>query len=593
MFEDELAVVEESFRGLGRVREGVGEQAARADEASLGEMLQAAERLRRVADALALTVIGHAARWGEEVGDDHVYRPVHLPAGEVADFAVEAVALAVGAGPPEAGRRCDLAARAVTDLSRLADLVAAGRMRERSLEIVAKETRGAGAEAVAEVVDHLLGSLRGRPDTVRAGDLDDRELRKAIRRMLTRVEPEVLERKAKHNRRELLQVGFAEGPVGCSDMYATLPTEAALAIQAAVDEVAREARAEDPELTAGAARANALADLTLRGVEVQASVRLGIPVITSAASRLSFAPSTGGEGGLEAPSSHLDQRGEASHLDQRGQASHLDQRGEASHLDQRGEASHCDHRQEIAEALHGPTAVSGRFVTGEGPDAVDVLPEEWAGDAITSQVPTTLGPGGQASWISGCEVPGVGFIPADVVAALTTRLETKVSRALIDARTGVLVETSNPRYVVTDSMREFVAARDETCRMWGCNRRVLAGCAGLGADLDHAVPHPQGPSCPSNLSGLCRHHHRLKHSPRWSHTLHEDGRTEWTSPTGVAANSYPAHWVHSLDEGETPPSPPVEGASRPTYVLDEDEELANLFTRPSLPEVDYSQPAPF
>ena len=575
MFEDELAVVEESFRGLGRVREGVGEQAARADEASLGEMLQAAERLRRVADALALTVIGHAARWGEEVGDDHVYRPVHLPAGEVADFAVEAVALAVGAGPPEAGRRCDLAARAVTDLSRLADLVAAGRMRERSLEIVAKETRGASAEAVAEVVDHLLGSLRGRPDTVRAGDLDDRELRKAIRRMLTRVEPEVLERKAKHNRRELLQVGFAEGPVGCSDMYATLPTEAALAIQAAVDEVAREARAEDPELTAGAARANALADLTLRGVEVQASVRLGIPVITSAASRLSFAPSTGGEGGLEAPSSHLDQR------------------GEASHLDQRGEESHLDHRQEIAEALHGPTAVSGRFVTGDGPDAVDVLPEEWAGDAITSQVPTTLGPGGQASWISGCEVPGVGFIPADVVAALTTRLETKVSRALIDARTGVLVETSNPRYVVTDSMREFVAARDETCRMWGCNRRVLAGCAGLGADLDHAVPHPQGPSCPSNLSGLCRHHHRLKHSPRWSHTLHEDGRTEWTSPTGVAASAHPAHWVHSLDEGERPPSPPVEGASRPTYVLDEDEELANLFTRPSLPEVDYSQPAPF
>ncbi|WP_433955857.1 hypothetical protein [Janibacter indicus] len=561
MFEDELAVVEESFRGLGRVREGVGEQAARADEASLGEMLQAAERLRRVADALALTVIGQAARWGEEVGDDHVYRPVRLPAGEVADFAVEAVALAVGAGPPDAGRRCDLAARAITDLSQLADLVAAGRMRERSLKIVAKETRGATADAVAEVVDHLLGSLRGQPDTVRAGDLDDRELRKAIRRMLTRVEPEVLERKAKRNRREQLQVGFAEGPVGCSDMYATLPTEAALAIQAAVDEVAREARAEDPELTAGAARANALADLTLRGVEVQASVRLGIPVITSAASRLSFAPSTGGEGGLEAPSSHLDQR------------------GEASHLDQHGEASHLHHRQEIAEALHGPTAVSGRFVTGEGPDAVDVLPEEWAGDAITSQVPTTLGPGGQASWISGCEVPGVGFIPADVVAALTTRLETKVSRALIDARTGVLVETSNPRYVVTDSMREFVAARDETCRMWGCNRRVLAGCAGLGADLDHAVPHPQGPSCPSNLSGLCRHHHRLKHSPRWSHTLHQDGRTEWTSPTGVAANSYPAHWVHSLDEGETPPSPPVEGASRPTYVLDEDEELANLFAR--------------
>ncbi|WP_303708269.1 HNH endonuclease signature motif containing protein [Janibacter sp. CX7] len=536
MFEDELAVVEESFRGLGRVREGVGEQAAWADEASLGEMLQATERLRRAADALELTVIGHAARWGEEVGDDHVYRPVHLHAGQVAEFAVEAVGLAVDAGPPEAGRRCDLAARAITDLSQLADLVAAGRMRERSLEVVAKETKDASPEAVAEIVAYLLLSLRGQPGTVRAGDLDERELRKAIRRMLARVEPEVLERKAQRNRREQLHIGFAAGPVGCSNMYATLPTEVALAIQAAVDAAAKICREDDPGLTAGAARAQGLADLVLRGVEVRAEVRLGLPLITSAASRLSFAP-----WGLEAPSSHLDQR------------------------------------DEIAEALHGPTAVGGRFVTGEGADAVDVLPEEWAGDAITSQVPTALGPGGPASWVSGCEVPGVGFVPADVVAALMTNLDTKISRALIDARTGVLMETSNPRYVVTDSMRDFVAARDETCRMWGCNRRIVTGCSQHDADLDHAVPYPEGPSCPTNLSGLCRHHHRLKHSPRWTHTLHEDGRTEWVSPTGAAASTHPGHWVHSLEEGQIP-VPEEDRDRQPTYVLDEDGELARCHT---------------
>ena len=116
MFEDELAKVEESFRGLGQIRERATAQAGRADEQTLTRMLQATERLRRAADALELTLLGHASRFGEEVGEDHVYRPVRLPEGEVAEFAVDALGLALGAGAGEAGRRCDLSARAITCL---------------------------------------------------------------------------------------------------------------------------------------------------------------------------------------------------------------------------------------------------------------------------------------------------------------------------------------------------------------------------------------------------------------------------------------------------------------------------------------------
>lgn len=513
MFEEELTMVEESFRGLGRARQGVDERGSRADEQTLTRVLTATERLRRAADALELTVIGQTMRWGEECGPDGIYRTVHLPEGESAEFAAEAVGLAMRAGPWEAGARCDLAARAVTDLRRIADLVAAGLLRTKALSIVAKETREASSDAVDAVVEHLLAPLRGRPDSVRIVELEERELRKAIRRILQRVEPELLREKAERNRRDHLKVTFGAGPVGTTDMQATLPSEMALALKEAIEVVAAQRRKADPDLSAGAARAHGLADLALRGVEVTAHVRLGIPVITSAASRLSFAPFEGGEASASA----------------------------------------------LAQELHGPTAREGRFVTGEGADAVDVLPEEWAGDAVTSQVPTTLGPGGQQSWISGCDVPGMGFIPADVVAALTTHLETKISRALIDARTGVLVETSNPRYVVTESMREFVAARDETCRMWGCNRRVKPGCTETNADIDHATPWPAGPSCPANLSGLCRHHHRLKHTPGWTHTLHEDGRTEWVSPGGLLASTFPATWVHTDDEREAD-SPPSKGA---------------------------------
>ena len=56
---------------------------------------------------------------------------------------------------------------------------------------------------------------------------------------------------------------------------------------------------------------------------------------------------------------------------------------------------------DAAHALHGPTAVEGRFVTGEGPDAVDVVPEEWAGNAITAQVAAGPGPDGAEGEVRG------------------------------------------------------------------------------------------------------------------------------------------------------------------------------------------------
>ena len=455
-------------------------------------------------------------RWGEERGPDGVYRPVHLPEGEEAEFAAEAVGLATRAGPWEAGQRCDLAARAITDLRCLADLVADGRLRERAMGVVAKETRLAEPRAVAAVIQHLMAPMRGRPDSIRIVELEEREIRKACRRILQRVQPELLGGESRRNRREQLDARFSAGPVGTTDLHATLPSEIGLALKCAIDEAAAQRLVDDPDLTAGAARAWGLADLALRGVEVTAQVRVGIPVITSAASRLAFAPDEGGE--------------------------------------------RRDGRGSLGQELHGPTAREGRIVTGDGADAVEVLAEEWAGDAVTSQVPTTFGPDGPPSWTSGCDIPGIGYVPPDAVAAIISNLRTKVSRALLDARTGTLVETSNPRYVVTESMREFVTARDEVCRMWGCNRRVRRTGIEPAADLDHATPWPAGPSSPANLAGLCRHHHRLKHSARWTQRQEADGTMEWTSPGGVATMTFPAQWVHTEDEGGELASPPPEGA---------------------------------
>jgi hypothetical protein len=82
-------------------------------------------------------------------------------------------------------------------------------------------------------------------------------------------------------------------------------------------------------------------------------------------------------------------------------------------------------------------------------------------------------------------------------------------------------------YVVPAAMRRTVQLRDQTCRYPGCVRPAQM------CDLDHTIPWPQGPTCPCNLSALCRHHHRLKtHEPGWSLTNHGDGHLTWRTPYG-------------------------------------------------------------
>ena len=66
-----------------------------------------------------------------------------------------------------------------------------------------------------------------------------------------------------------------------------------------------------------------------------------------------------------------------------------------------------------------------------------------------------------------------------------------------------------PRYEPPGLLREFVELRDGTCRAPGCRRRAAL------CDADHTTPHLHGgATCDCNLMALCRHHHRLKHTPR-------------------------------------------------------------------------------
>jgi hypothetical protein len=92
---------------------------------------------------------------------------------------------------------------------------------------------------------------------------------------------------------------------------------------------------------------------------------------------------------------------------------------------------------------------------------------------------------------------------------------------------------TTPAYVPTPTQVRQVRLRDQTCVFPYCTKPAER------CDLDHRVPydkaHPDqgGPTASSNLSPLCRRHHRAKTFSTWSYDSPAPGVYQWTSPTGA------------------------------------------------------------
>ncbi|MEO8106482.1 MAG: DUF222 domain-containing protein [Actinomycetes bacterium] len=160
-------------------------------------------------------------------------------------------------------------------------------------------------------------------------------------------------------------------------------------------------------------------------------------------------------------------------------------------------------------------------------------------------------------------VPGVGPVAASVARELTSGAPGAVvahRRLLIDSESGALLDTASyaplptvpgappydsradgaTAYRPSQRLEQRVRDRDVTCRFPGCRRSALG--KGSGTDLDHTVPWPLGHTDSSNLAVLCRHHHRVKHSPGWSVTTSGQGLLEWTTPAGRRLATHP--WTY-------------------------------------------------
>ncbi len=82
-------------------------------------------------------------------------------------------------------------------------------------------------------------------------------------------------------------------------------------------------------------------------------------------------------------------------------------------------------------------------------------------------------------------------------------------------------------YRPSDRLREFVVARDQTCRFAVCRQPAWA------ADLDHTIPFDDGgPTCRCNTGPACRTHHQIKQRPGWRLEQPQPGTFVWTTPAG-------------------------------------------------------------
>ncbi len=80
------------------------------------------------------------------------------------------------------------------------------------------------------------------------------------------------------------------------------------------------------------------------------------------------------------------------------------------------------------------------------------------------------------------------------------------------------------RHDPSTGLADLIRLRDTRCVGPGCSQPAHR------CDLEHLVPHPQGPTSANNLGPVSRRCHNAKTYGGWTLTPHPDGSVTWTSP---------------------------------------------------------------
>ena len=194
-----------------------------------------------------------------------------------------------------------------------------------------------------------------------------------------------------------------------------------------------------------------------------------------------------------------------------------------------------------------PAAIASRVtdldsrITRPTPGATRLLPRPSAAINLVIDLPTLL------SLRDGtAELVGAGAIPAEVARELLD--DSVIRRIIAEPTTGELLDYGRRTYAVPERLREFIAARDRTCRFPGC------GTSAARCQVDHAIPWSRGGETNrDNLGALCIRHHQLKTHGGWSITESDShGGCTWVSPQGRRYEHVPTAIVDSLSSAISP-----------------------------------------
>ncbi len=122
--------------------------------------------------------------------------------------------------------------------------------------------------------------------------------------------------------------------------------------------------------------------------------------------------------------------------------------------------------------------------------------------------------------------------PGGILARALRAVAEAAARAQVSAEADAAVGgcahgSASAAYRPPPRLKEYIAARDLTCRFPTCRQPAWRG------DLDHTIPFEKGGlTCRCNLGGLCRTHHQVKQHLYWHLEQTAPGIFRWTTPAG-------------------------------------------------------------
>jgi hypothetical protein len=489
-FSQALALMREAFEDA---QAGGGSMAC----AALAAEVDGAQRVINAASAVqGLRVAQYAARVTEQdrAGD---WVEVQVGLGAVGEFASDCFGPMLAMGPVAAGRKVATAAALASRLPVTLAAMSAGDLDWWRATVIATELGEASGASCAAVEALIFPAVLSEA----AGGVTRR-----VRRVLARIDADAVRLKAAKERLERFVQAYPSRVLGLTTWVASLPAGESAACWAAIDDLAHRMRGDDPTRTLQQCRADALVDLMLTNVQVATTVTLMIPVQAAT---------------VDEPHDSLQRDLLARDL-----------------LVRAGPADATTHRP--GPATGGRSTSDGPAPAAPGQPGPSREPSFLAMADDFGQPTLRPNPLIEPTWAQICamgyEIPGIGVIGGDVVAAILDRFDTRIARVLLDERTGVVIETSIAEYLPDKVMRRFVQKRDGCCRFPGC-RRTARRC-----EPDHVIPYSAGgPTAIWNLASLCKHHHRVKHGAGWRLTMTRTGECTWTDPHGRQYATHPVN----------------------------------------------------